>query len=86
MNDKICFWQADKHRSLLQIDIIILGECNQACPKYPNNFTYLAISPEKHGGEVDFLAADKQKKFLQVDSITLGVHSQACPKYPKQQV
>ena len=51
-----------------------------------NNFTYLAISPEKHGGEVDFLAADKQKKFLQVDSITLGVHSQACPKYPKQQV
>ena len=52
-----------------------------------NKFAYLAISPEKHGGEVYFLPADKHtKNFLQVDSITLGVYSKVCPKYPKQQV
>ena len=51
-----------------------------------SKFAYLAISPEKHGGEVDFLPADKHKNFLQVDSITLVLHSQTCPKYPKQQV
>ena len=45
-----------------------------------------AISPEKHGAEVDFLPANKNKSFLQVDGITLGVGSQACSKYPKQQV
>ena len=50
-----------------------------------NKFAYLAISPEKHGGEVDFLPADKHKNFPQVDGITFGVHSQVCPKYPKQQ-
>ena len=51
-----------------------------------NKFVYLPISPEKHGGEVDFLPADKHKNFLQGDSIILGVHSKVCPKYPKQQV
>ena len=29
------FQHADKHQSLLQVDTIILGVCNQACPKYP---------------------------------------------------
>ena len=33
--DKVCFLGADKYWSLLQGDTIILGECNQACPKYP---------------------------------------------------
>ena len=42
------------------------------------------ISPEKYGGEVDFLPASKSKSFLQGDSITLGLHSHACPKYLKQ--
>ena len=35
MNDEVYFWYADKHRSLLQVDVIILGVCNQAYPKYP---------------------------------------------------
>ena len=35
MNDEVYFWHADKHRSLLQVDTVILGVCNQACPKYP---------------------------------------------------
>ena len=35
MNDEVYFWHADKHRSLLQTDAIVLGVFNQACPKYP---------------------------------------------------
>ena len=31
---KVYFWDADKHQSLLQVDTIILGLCNQACPNY----------------------------------------------------
>ena len=33
LNDEVYFRHADKHRSLLQIDTIILGMCNQACLK-----------------------------------------------------
>ena len=57
-------------------------------PKVPKirTFHIFAITPEKHGDEVDFLLVDKSKSFLQVDSITLGVGSQACSRYPKQQV
>ena len=35
MNDEVYFWHADKPRSLLQVDTIILGVLNQACEKYP---------------------------------------------------
>ena len=31
VNDEVHFLHADKHRSLLQGDTIILDECNQAC-------------------------------------------------------
>ena len=48
--------------------------------------TLFAISPEKHGSEVDFLPADKHESFLQDNSISLGVHSLAYLKYQKQQV
>ena len=43
-----------------------------------------AISPEKHGGEVDSLPENEHEYFLQVDSITFDLRSQACPKYTKQ--
>ena len=33
VNDEVYFWYADKHRSLLQVDTIIFGVCNQAFPK-----------------------------------------------------
>ena len=42
------------------------------------------MSPEKHGGEVDFLPGNIHKSFLPVDSIILDLISQAYPKYPKQ--
>ena len=35
MNDEVLFWHTEKHQSLLQLDTIIFGVCNQACPKYP---------------------------------------------------
>ena len=50
------------------------------------NLHIFAISPEKHGGEVDFLPENEHKSFLQVDSIFLGLLSQACPNYPEQKV
>ena len=55
-------------------------------PKVPKvkSLHIFAISPQKHGGEVDFLPANKHESFLQVDSITFRLRSQACPKYPKQ--
>ena len=34
LNDEAYFWQADKHRSLLQV-AHNLKLCNQACLKYP---------------------------------------------------
>ena len=34
-NYEVYLWHADDHRSLLQVDTIILGVCNQACPKHP---------------------------------------------------
>ena len=50
MNDKVYFSHSDNRRSLLQVDTIILGVCNQASPKYPESLRIFAISPEKHGG------------------------------------
>ena len=34
MNDEVCFWHEYKNQSLLQVDTIIIGICNQAYPKY----------------------------------------------------
>ena len=88
VNDEVYFWHTDKHRSLLQVDTINLGLCNQACPKYPKekvciSLQYLQKSMED---EVDFLPADNHESFLQMDSIAWGVCIQTCPKYQKQQV
>lgn len=35
VNDEVCFWDADKHGSFLQIDSIILDVCNKAGGRYP---------------------------------------------------
>ena len=84
---EVCFLHADKHWSLLQGDTTILGECNQACPKYPKWVCiYLQHFHKSMGDEVDFLPADKYKSFEQDDSITYDVHKQTCSNYPKQQV
>ena len=43
---------ADKHRSFLQVDTIILGMRNQACPKYQEKqvCNIFAISQRKREG------------------------------------
>ena len=77
MNDEVYFLPADKHR---KGDSIILGECNQACPKYPKQVCIsLQYLHKRMGDEVDLLPADKHNNFLQDDSITLGVRSQTIP-------
>ena len=40
MNDEIYFLHADKHKSFLQDDIITLGMCFQAGPKYQKQPVY----------------------------------------------
>ena len=51
-NDEDYFWHADKHRSLLQVDTIMLGVCNQACIKYPKQQVYniFVVSQKKREG------------------------------------
>ena len=35
MRDEVDFLPVDKHGSFLQVDIIILDEHSQVCPRYP---------------------------------------------------
>ena len=35
MNGQVYFWHLDKHRSVPQVDTIILGVHREACPNYP---------------------------------------------------
>ena len=70
------FLHADKHCSLQEDDTVILGECNQACPKYPK---WVCISlhylHKSMGDEVEFFPADRNESFLEDGSVTLGVIS-----------
>ena len=63
-NDEVYFWDTDKHQSLLQVDTIILGMCNQAwrCATrhaqgtQNKNFAYLCnISRKNMGGRVELI-------------------------------
>ena len=85
MRYEVDFLPADKHKSFLQVDSIILGVGTQACSKYPKRHVYniLQYLKQKVKDEVDFLPADKHQRFLQVDTIILGVFGQACLNYPK---
>ena len=35
VNFEVYFWHAEKQQNFVQINIIILGVCSKACPKYP---------------------------------------------------
>ena len=35
LNYEVYFWHADKQRSLLQVDSVLFGVCDQTCLKYP---------------------------------------------------
>ena len=91
MNEKVYFWLADKHWSVLQFDAIFLGLCRQAWRK-KHVFNVFTISKKK---KWDIKHADKDQGFLQFDFSTLGIkvslegdtiidrHDQAFSKYSK---
>ena len=86
VNDEVYSLYADKHGGRLQVDTIILGECNQTCPKYPKVCISLEYLHNCMGDEIDFLPADKHNICLQGDNVTFSAHSQTGPKYQKQPV
>ena len=62
MNNGVCFWHTDKHRSHLQVVCI-----TRHVQITQNKLAYLC---NILGDEVGFLPEDKQESFLQDDSIT----------------
>ena len=50
VNDEVYFWLANKDRSILQVDTIILVMDSQTCPKVRStqSLDIFAICPEKH--------------------------------------
>ena len=65
VNHEVYLLHAHKHASLLQVDTIILHDCNQACPNYPKYFCIsLQYLHKSMGDEVNFLPADKHKSFF----------------------
>ena len=85
MNDEVYFWHVDKQQSFLQVDIIILGVCSQACPNELKLEVCISLHYLQKNMEdsIYFLSADRHESFLQVDVITLGVHTHVYPRYPK---
>ena len=81
MKDEVYFWHTCKHGSLLQVDTIILGVCNQAGQSTQNNKFAISLQFLKKdvSDEVDFLHAGKHKGLLQIDtmiSMEIVKHSQ----------
>ena len=86
MKDELDILPTDKLQRFLQIAIIILGVCGQACPNYLPKITsllFLCNILRKNWVIVDFLHADKHESLLQIDSMILMGDGQAFPKFPK---
>ena len=67
MKDEVNLLPTGKRRSFLQIVIIILGVCGQACP-FAISFQYVK---KELGDKVDFLHVDKHESLLQIASAIL---------------
>ena len=65
MSDKVDFLHADKHKSLLQIDVeILMGKAKHFQSSQNSNFAMcLQYLKKEVRDEVDFLIADKYSKF-----------------------
>ena len=63
----------DKLQGFLQIDMIILGVCGQACSNYPKWQVCYFLQYLKKGvnDEVDFLQAYKHENLLHIDAMVL---------------
>ena len=75
MSDEVDFLSADKHKSLLQIDtMILIGIVKDSQSSQNNKFTMsLQYLKKEVRDEVDFWHVDKHQSFLQVDFNTLGI-------------
>ena len=68
------FLNADKHESLLHIDMILMGMVKHSQSSQNSKFAMsLQYLKKEVRDEVDFLHADKHQSFLQVDFNTLGI-------------
>ena len=84
VNDDIYFLHADKHRSLLQVDTIILVTVTRHAQSTKNKFACLCNISIKAWGIKLILCLQINNRFLH-DSMTLDARTQTCPKYRKQQ-
>ena len=75
MSDKADFLHADKHKSLLQIDtMILMGMVKHSQSSQNSKFAMsLQYLKKEVRDEVDFLHVDKHQSFQQVDFNTLGI-------------
>ena len=75
MSDKVDILHADKHKSLLQIDTIILMGMVKHCQSSQNSkfATSLQYLKKEVRDEADFLLADKHQSSLQLDFNTFGI-------------
>ena len=75
MGVEVDFLPADKHKSFLQDDSIILGVYIARDAQITQNKLAISLQHLKKNmkDEVDFLPADKFKIFLQIDTTILGV-------------
>ena len=73
MKDEVDLLPIDKLQRFLQVDMIILGVCGQACPNYPKWQVcyFLQYLKKEVNDEVDFLQADKHENLLQMDTMVL---------------
>ena len=67
VNDEVYFWHTEKHRTFLQVDLIILGVRSQACLKYLKQEVFISLQyiQKNMGDQVLSLSVDKYEIFLQ---------------------
>ena len=80
MEGEVDFLPADKHKSFLQNDSIILSACSQTCPKYQKQKFY-NIFPISQGNCAGWRFFPGW--WMWKASTHLGVCGQACPNYQK---
>ena len=75
VSDEVDFLHADKHKSLLQIDtMILIGIVKHSQSSQNSKFTMsLQYFKKEVRDKVDFLHADKHQSFLQGDFNTFGI-------------
>ena len=76
MSDAVAFLHGDKHKSLLQIDTIIMMEMVKYSQSSQNSKIALSLQYRKKEvrDEVDLLHEDRHQSFINVDFNILGIN------------